>query len=365
VPAVLVALLLLATGLVLGARRFAVDPLPWGADAPAYCRIAEAIVERGTLALPTPDRLDRRDPQLSTDTVWGTPYALTRSGRVFPKHPVAFALLLAPGWALGGAFGAFVASLLLSCLLAGLVTARAASRLGALPSALAALVLFFWVPAARTVALGINVDVALALAMVGAYALAADGRAALSGLVAGAALFLRPTSPLLFLGLPLVLGKERARWTRFALGLAPPLVLFAAANTALWGAPWRSAYERALVTTPRGLALTKVSSFFGGDALEGLRLLFLDARGGLLLAAPVMLLGLLGYALPEARRPEWTGASLGGAAALLSLAPYTFLSVVPAYNARFAFPLLVSAVPPLAALLARLIQGASARIRTR
>jgi len=78
-----------------------------------------------------------------------------------------------------------------------------------------------------------------------------------------------------------------------------------------------------------------------------------------------MLLGLLGYLFAEARRAEWAGATAGAAAALLSLAPYQFLGVVPEYNARFAFPLLVSAVPPLAALLGRIIQGASARIRTR
>jgi hypothetical protein len=63
-----------------------------------------------------------------------------------------------------------------------------------------------------------------------------------------------------------------------------------------------------------------------------------------------MLFGCLGYAFAPARRPELWGATLGAAASLLSLATYAFLGVVPEYNCRFAFPLLVSCVPPLAVL---------------
>src|SRR5204862_215835 len=83
---------------------YRVDPLPWGADAPAYCRIARTFVATGSLELPPPDRLER-DPQLHPETAWGTPYALTVSNRVYPKHSLLFALLLAPGYALGRAAG--------------------------------------------------------------------------------------------------------------------------------------------------------------------------------------------------------------------------------------------------------------------
>jgi len=355
--AVFVALVVLANGLALGARRYARSPTPWGADAGAYCRIAEAMVTRGSVELPPPDRLPP-DPQVHVEEAWGTPYALTVGARVLPKHSLLYAALLAPGFLLGGTFGAIVAALVLSALLAGFVAARIAARLGALAAVAATLVLFLLVPPARLVVLAINVDVALALFMVVAYAAASERRPALAGAVAGAALFLRPTSPLLFLPLAALLGRDRRAWGRFLAAAAPSVLLFAVSNALLWGAPWRTAYERGFVSTPHGWSLATHSALFGGDALAGLRLLFLDARGGLLATAPVMLLGAFGYAFREARRAEWLGATAGGALALLALAPYRFLSVVPEFNARFALPLLVSLAPPLAALLAGLLTRA-------
>jgi hypothetical protein len=346
------ALALLVYGLVLGARRQRASPLPWGADATAYCRIAQSVVERGTFTLPPPDALGR-DPQRHLETSWGTPYALTTGGRVLPKHSLLYALLLVPGFALGGAFGAFVDALVLSSILAGLVAARVSARFGAVPALAAALVLFRFTPIARAVALGINVDVALALAMVGAFAAAADGRTALAGAISGLALFLRPTAPLLFVPIALVLGGDGRAWRRFLLGATGPIVLFLGMNAWLWGAPWRTAYERALVLTPSGWALASHSALFGGGLGEGLRVLFLQPGSGVFVAAPALTIALLGYLLPEARLMEFLGAMLGGALALLSVATFEYVRLVPEFNYRFAFPLLVSCAPPLGALLAR------------
>jgi hypothetical protein len=363
----------LAVGLVLfgygawkGTVRHRANPLPWGADAGAYCRMAEAIVERHSFELPPPDRIGY-DPQVHVDVPWGTPYALTVDGRVFPKHPLLFGLLLAPGYALGWTLGAFLVSLFLSATLVGLVTARAASAFGVLPAACAALVFAFDVPPVRTVLFAISLDVALALGMVAALALAAGGKPFAAAFVAGLTLFLRPTAPLLVAPavLSVALSDVPRRWLRAALGLAVPLGVFLATNQVLWGSPLGSSYQRALILTRRGWALGTHTGEFGGAIAHGLATLFLHPASGLLVAAPVLLLGCLGYARREARRVEWLGASVVSFLAVVVLAKYTFLDVVPAYNGRFALPFLVSCVPPLAAALGWVLSQALARIRIR
>ncbi len=342
------------SGIPRGLERLSVRPEPWGADAPAYVRIARQVVEHGTLRLPPPHAIDH-DIQQNVRDLWGTPYALGRGGELYPKHPWFFAILLAPGFALAGTKGAMVTAVFLGAALLGFATWRAARVLAALPAALAGLALFFLVPAIRSVCLGINVDVALALAMLLSVAAAADGRPFLAGLVGGVSLLLRPTMPLLLVPSALIVLRStipRAR-LRAAAGLAPGALLLLVSNAFLWGSPLATAYDRAAVVTAAGLRLETHSGHFHGDVLGGLAVLFADPDAGLLFTAPLALMAFSGYLLSEARRLEWWAATLAGAAALLLLAPYEYLARVPLSNIRFALPLLVTALFPLAALLSR------------
>ena len=120
--AVAAAVVLLGGGALTLPRVMAGLP-PVGADAPAYCRIARTLVGTGSLELPGPDRIDR-DVQQDVASEFGTPYALTRDGRLFPKHSALFGILLAPGTAIGGTVGAQVSYLRLAAAFAAYLTSR-------------------------------------------------------------------------------------------------------------------------------------------------------------------------------------------------------------------------------------------------
>lgn len=346
----LAGLLVLPVGLPSSLAATATHGEAVGADGPAYVRIARGLL-RGTLELPPPDEIDS-DRQQRLHDPFGTPYARGRDGRLLPKHSVAYGALLVPGVAVGGHAGGVVVAVLLGAVLVGFVTARTARMLGALPALAASVALFLLSPGGRWIVTGVNLDTVLAGAMVAAFALAAGGRPAAAGVLAGLCPLLRPTAVVLLLPAAAALPTHGARHVlRFAAGVAAGGLGTALVQTWLWGAPWRTAYERAVVFVDGAARLSLHSTEFGADPAAGLRALFLDEGGGFARLAPAALLALAGFLLPGARRPEWVGATAAALASLLLLAPYSFLQEVPAGNYRFAFPLLVSAVPPLAALL--------------
>jgi hypothetical protein len=341
-------------GIPRGLARLAGHPEPWGADAPAYCRIARMVIIGPTLTLPPPAQIDH-DVQQDLANVWGTPYALGARGELRPKHPWLFGLLLVPGMWLAAIPGAVVTSVLLGAALLGFATWRAARTFGALPAALAGLALFFLVPAVRFVCLGINVDVAIALVMLLVIAAAADGKSFLAGLIGGRSLLLRPTMPLLLVPAAIIVLRSAIPHARIraAIGLLPGALLLLVSNAYLWGSPLSTSYDRAVVLSDAGMRLETHAGHFHGNVLSGLAVLFADLDAGLLFTAPVALAAFAGYLVPAARRPEWWGASLAGAATLLLLTPYEYLTRTPVSNVRFALPLLVTALFPLAALLSR------------
>lgn len=327
-----------------------------GADAPAYVRIARGLLA-GSIELPPPGRI-ARDTQQRLRDPFGTPYALGRDGRLLPKHSLVYAALVAPGVALGGDAGAVLAATLLAAGVAAFVTARAALTFGALPALAASLALFLLSPGGRWVATGVNVDTALAGAMALAFFLASSGHAGASGALAGLSAMLRPTAVLLLAPSFFAArgpGRRRER-LRFVLGLALGAAATGLCNALLWGAPWRTSYDRALVVVDGTLRIALHSATFGADPVRGFAALFLDPGAGFARLAPAALLALTGYLLPRARTPEWLLASASALASLLLLSSYSFVQEVPAGNFRFGFPLLVSAVPPLAALFSAALE---------
>jgi hypothetical protein len=348
-----VAAILLAA-LLPGALRFAAErgETP-GADAPAYVRIARTLLDTGSLVLPGPERI-APDSQRGSGTIFGTPWALSRDGRLLPKHSWLFALFLRPGVAAAGPAGAACEGVLLGAALAAFVTWRVSRDFGGLPAALAALAIFWAQPAGRWTAGAVNIDVAIAFLFVASLAFAADGHPVAAGILAGVAPLLRPTAPLLFLALPFVVLSRRrpGEMVRLAAGAAPGLLLFGAANTLMFGAPWITAYQRAALWDGRSFQVASVAERFGGALLPGLKALFLDSGGGLVFTAPVTLLALLGLALPEVRSAERIAAMAAALLVFVALAGYAFVRETAITNYRFAFPLAAASVAPLAGLLA-------------
>jgi hypothetical protein len=323
-----------------------------GADAPSYVRIARGLL-RGSVTLPPPGRIDEDSQQRLWDP-FGTPYALGPEGRLLPKHSILFALLLAPGVALADHDGAMVSAILLGSAVAAFAAAAAARVFGMLPAFAAVAGLLVLTPAGRWIATGVNLDTALAAGMLAAFGLAARGHAFSAGFLAGFGALLRPTAPILLLPAVAALpgpGRRRA-FVRFTAGFATGGGVTAAVHTLLWGAPWRTGYDRAVVFTADGQRLASHSAEFGANPLDGLVALLLAPSAGLLVLGPAAFLALAGYAIPAARRPEWVLASAAATASFLFLAPYAFVQAIPAGNYRFGFPLLVSAIPPLACLVA-------------
>lgn len=324
---------------------------PQGADAPAYIRAAETLLATGSLVLPPPDT-SRRRPQERLDSPFGSPYALGADGLLRPKHPWLFTLVLTPGIAVGSVPGARLTALLLAAALAALVASRAARDFGALPSLAATLAVLLLMPAGRNVLWAVNIDTALALASVAALRWSADGSPLRAGVAAAAALTLRPSALILLAPAPFLLARHgRPALLRATATLVPFLAASAAVNHALWGAPWRNGYERVVVFGESGFSLARVSASFGGSVLEGLGLLLGVVHGGLLAAAPVVLLAAAGFLLPAARTPFWVCTFASTLAAYLSLAPYAFLREAEGTLYRFALPLLAASVGPVAALL--------------
>lgn len=344
------ALLMLATGLVATVRGGTLD-VAQGADAPAYVRIARVFLATGGVELPAPGDL-RPAHQERLDDVFGSPVSMTVDGRYLPKHPVLFGALLVPGVAVAGVAGARVTALLLGSLLAGVAAATAARRYGVVPSVVASCAVLLFSPAGRNVLWAINVDTAIALVWLGALLLADSGRPLGAGLLGGALLFLRPPALVLLSGAALLVAVREGRGLlRFAAGVLPSIAALAAVNTVLWGAPWGSSYDRVAVVRDGTEALLGHSDQFTLPPLRGLALLLLDDGGGLLATAPACLVGLLGLLLPAGRDRLGVAAAASASAFLLLISGYAFLALLPATTYRFALPLLVASVLPLAALV--------------
>jgi len=338
--------------------------VPQGADAPAYVRIARTLAATGGLELPGPAEIDDA-PQQRLGDPFGSPVALSVDGRFLPKHPWAFGALLVPGFAIAGIPGVRLTALALGGLLAALVAARAARVWGIVPSLLAAAAVLLGSPAARNVLWGVNVDTAIALLWLVSLVLAARGRPVYAGLLGGLVPFLRPTAVVLLGGL-LVLSFLRPRRERLALlgVLAVLLAALGVLNALWWGAPWRTAYDRVAVLGPNGISVVSVADQFSLPPLEGLGILILHTSGGLLATAPLCLFAALALVFLPAARERVSACAMGSAlVAFLLLAPYRFLEVAPETAYRFAAPLVVASVLPLAALASEALSRLSSRGR--
>jgi hypothetical protein len=343
---------LLVAGIVFGGGLHVASPgwrasrsdLP-GADAEAFVRIARRAVHEGTLELPPPEAMDGNGRR-GMGYIETTPYARTVGGRLVPKNSWLMGLLVVPGFLLFGVTGSIVTGLLIGAFVAGIATYRAALAFGPAAAVAASLLAFLGLPASRMCIWGISLDAALAAAMLASYHLADRGRGAWAGTVAGLALFLRPTAVLLLAPLPILAfgAAGRRGVARCLAGGLPWALLYAASNTLLWGAPWRTAYHRSAVFVDGAFRIESHASVFYVGILEGLERSLLSPDG-LLLNVPVAWIALVAIVLVRgARQPFFTLPYAAAAVTFLAFVSYT-------PRVRFAFTLLAVSVAPVAAAL--------------
>lgn len=332
------------------------------ADATFYLLGAERLARHGTLRRDEPWPPSWYEPGRAwnrrVDAGWSN-VALGGDGRSFyPKHPWLLPVLAAPFVALLGEPGAWLCNALLFALAAA-AAARLASRVAPWPAAAAAALLVAATPhlAARSYDLSADLlGVALALPAIDAWL---SRRPLAAGLLFGLAILGKPMNATL-LAVPLAeaLLTLRAdpglprRWALAALGALPPLATLAAVNTAWFGAPWRTGYQRILVMTSGAPSVDPFDAFTVPWP-AGLHAVTLGPEGLLRLAPLLLAVAALGLAaLLGWRRPLALRLLAFAAVPLVSHATYRW------FRGSFLDLSLWLTAVPLAALLGALVPRA-------
>jgi hypothetical protein len=274
-----------------------------------------------------------------------------------PKHPLLLPILAGPFIRVLGPSGGLVFNLLQLGLLIALLH-RLAMRLA--PPMVAALATMLLVALSQLAHYGWNFspDVLTTLLFVGALLAVDDRRDLLGGMLLGAAAIGKLTFLLLApVALLLIVRDERRarRVVAFGIGLGLLLAASALLDLHLFGSPWTTSYDRILRLENGQPRLHSTREDFDQPLVVGLRAQLLDARHGLWSTDKLVVLSLLLLPLvPRAsRRWAWLVA-LVTLELLLFYGRYRLWRASD-YGNRFLMPVVVLAVVPLAAAIARLV----------
>lgn len=174
------------------------------------------------------------------------------------------------------------------------------------------------------------------------------GRWGLAGLALGVSIWARPVNIAI---LPAVGLLGALRWPglrpalRFAVGLAIPLAIFAALNTAMFGAPWITAYQRVLVMKNNQRVLGDHADLYTMPLLEGLLRVFGKPGDGLVRGYPIVGVALLGVPLLL-----WKHRRLGAVVLLAMAGSVLSTAKFEVYHSRYYVLFVALAVLPLACL---------------
>jgi len=216
-----------------------------GGGADSYGYVSQAgLWLRGTLRIH--EDIIRPSPWPLAASTWAPlgylPASDTRDV-IVPLYAPGFPILMALVQAIGGFCAAFVIVPLCGALTVWL-TYRLADRFFAIPSvSLASAALIATSPVFLYQLMNPMSDVPATAAWALSIALALDGWLLASGVSSGVALLIRPNvGAVVLVLLAWVAGTSGRRAIRFAIGLAPFVLVVAAIDTTLYGAPWRSGY---------------------------------------------------------------------------------------------------------------------------
>ncbi|GAB4111888.1 MAG: hypothetical protein OHK0013_48010 [Sandaracinaceae bacterium] len=284
--------------------------------------------------------------------------ALGRSGQYWPKHPYLLPLFASP---LLFAFG-LPATLLFNLLMFGVIVGglfRFASAYGDPESAALASVLFVFATIVVGSAYDFSTDVLMLALFSQGLAAVKERHGAWAGVAVGLCVMIKPTALMLLPSLVLlffertspreaapVWGTTRRELGRAFAGGTLVLMLFALANTWMYGRPWWSGYNRTLITSGGAPALASHTDAFSVPFEQGLRrVLFGDY--GLVAGFGVLAVAVPGLFVLARRRPRAFVAAIVGVLASLGV-----FSLYVYEGHRFHWPALALLVPAVATSLA-------------
>ncbi len=273
--------------------------------------------------------------------------ALGRNGAWYPKHPILMPVLSLPFYALFGVGGFLVFNVLVLVALGTVIWALCRRHVPAGTATVATMAVLAGT-FLRAYVYNYSPDLLSTLLFLGGLFLVLQERPVSGGALLGLSVMAKITH---VFGLLLVAGFLLARpgrreALRVAAAALPFLAILAILNTAMFGSPATSGYDRTLVLEEGAPAVVSHRGFFDLPPLEGIQGQLFSPRTGLLPTSPVLLLALPGLALLIRRRP-WEGLLL------LCLCEFTFLLfssyrwwATSHYGNRFLMvPVVLAAVP--------------------
>lgn len=267
-------------------------------DSSFYAQIDRSLVEHLTL------RQEKVQPRswYTRNMGWNYNYpdswsdiSLGSNGRWYPKHPFLMPLVAVPFFIAFGTLGLLLFSILVASL--GMYFAFLASeRLFGNRAALITLAVFipFQIMVYNTY--GFRNDIFYATLVSASLFYAIDERPAISGIMAGFALFAKVTNILILLPvlLPILILQGRRSILRFIAAASGPVFLLALANTVMYGAPWILSYQRVLVMHNGHTEVVQHSADFRFPFWAGIKRLIMNRSQGILYIAPASTIGVLG-----------------------------------------------------------------------
>lgn len=342
---IVILILIIGCGANLGVRMIR-NPLPGSqraGDAYYYVLSIQSLLEDGDFDL---------ENQLSPNKRYAV--SLGADGSFYPKHPVLMPVLSVPFYLLLGRLGCVLFNVLTVLCLGYVVFALAREFASARAARLTAAV-FLSIPVCVKYAYLYYPDMLGALLCLLVLLMAVRNRPLAAGLLLGLAMMLRLTNGIMapLVGSYLLFGAGLRPAAMFALGVFAGLVPLAVQNTAMFGAPWISSYQRAVRMLDYGQR-----SFEMGDGMGSLfshkgmpaNLLgaFTHRFCGILTTSTQCLIGLVGLACfwrKSLRLSLLLAGIFGGFVLLYSL--YGPWAASP-YGHRFAFPAIFALCVPCA-----------------
>ncbi len=314
-----------------------------------YVDIQDAILMHGTLDQRGIQPASAYSGDHDLDQAWSNA-ALGSDGQWWPKYSYLISVASLPFRWLFGTSGSLIFNLtmLILIVVAAYLLARAfVPARYALP---AAILVGLTGPFARYSYSFLNDGFHAAL-MVAGLAAAAHRRAALGGALWGfgvwahtAGVFSGPA----LLAIALDRAEDRRRtFVRLAVGGGMVLAALGAANTAMFGAPWVTGYQRVLTVQAGALVVDTHTGLFTGTLTGGLWRMLTTPSTGLLTMAPIVVVG----ALAGLKRLDSTHriTAIGTTVTLLALV--LFYAAYQYYDVRFLLAWFGLATLPVAAAL--------------
>ncbi|HXU03831.1 MAG TPA: glycosyltransferase family 87 protein [Polyangia bacterium] len=280
--------------------------------------------------------------------------AMGRNGAFYPKHPILLAVAALPFYVVAGDFGLLAFNLLQLCALV-LVMWLGARRYAPDAVAFPLMLWFAFGTLLRPVAYNFAPDVLSTLLVAGAIVALLYKRSLTAGVLLGLSLWAKWTNAVFFLvvAAALLVQRDWRSLLRFACAAAVPVVGLLGLNWHMFGSPFVTPYDRVMIVErSRWVVEPSHRTFFTIPFWRGLWTQLTDARMGLFVAAPPVLIALPG--LVAVFRRARADAILVGAACAAQLAMFAKYEQwnVSSYGPRFLLSVVALSALPAAAALA-------------